>query len=189
MININRVVLVGRLTRDVEVRKTGSGLSVATFTVAVSRRYSRQDSQNNQPNADFISCVAWRQSADFLGNYGKKGTLIGVEGRIQTRNYDAADGHKVYVTEVVCDSVELESRRDSNNGGSYSQNQNSYNNNGYNNNSYNSGSSYNGGGYTSYNNNNSYSSNNSNNNNNDNGGQDAGNPGDALGITGNDLPF
>lgn len=109
MININRVVLVGRLTRDVEVRKTGSGLSVASFTVAVSRRFARQDAQNNnQPTADFISCVAWRQAADFLGNYGKKGTLIGVEGRLQTRSYDGNDGRKGYVTEVVCDNVQLQ---------------------------------------------------------------------------------
>jgi single-strand DNA-binding protein len=177
MININRVVLVGRLTRDVEVRKTASGLSVASFTVAVSRRYSRQDNQNsNQPTADFISCVAWRQSADFLGNYGKKGTLVGIEGRIQTRSYDANDGHKVYVTEVICDSVELERRNDGSSGGSYGQN------------SYGSGNGYGGNnGYTtSYNN-----SGNSYNSNNDNGGQSQNdeNPGDALGITGNDLPF
>lgn len=105
---INRVVLVGRLTRDVEVRKTQSGLSVAQFTVACDRRGSR----DQQQTADFISCVAWRQSADFLGSYAKKGNLVGVEGRIQTRNYDDKDGKRVYVTEVVCDSVQLlESRR------------------------------------------------------------------------------
>ena len=103
---INRVVLVGRLTRDVEVRKTASGLSVATFTVACDRRMARGQDGNNQQSADFISCVAWRQAADFLGSYAHKGALVGVEGRIQTRNYDR-DGQKVYVTEVVCDTVNL----------------------------------------------------------------------------------
>lgn len=103
---INRVVLVGRLTRDVEVRKTANGLSVATFTVACDRRMARGQDGNNQQSADFISCVAWRQAADFLGSYARKGALVGVEGRIQTRNYDR-DGQKVYVTEIVCDTVNL----------------------------------------------------------------------------------
>lgn len=103
---INRVVLVGRLTRDVEVRKTASGLSVATFTVACDRRMARGQDRNNQQSADFISCVAWRQAADFLGSYARKGALVGVEGRIQTRSYDR-DGQKVYVTEIVCDTVNL----------------------------------------------------------------------------------
>ena len=103
---INRVVLVGRLTRDVEVRKTASGLSVATFTVACDRRMARGQDGNNQQSADFIRCVAWRQAADLLGSYARKGALVGVEGRIQTRNYDR-DGQKVYVTEIVCDTVNL----------------------------------------------------------------------------------
>ena len=103
---INRVVLVGRLTRDVEVRKTASGLSVATFTVACDRRMARGQDGNNQQSADFISCVAWRQAADFLGSYARKGALVGVEGRNQTRSYDR-DGQKVYVTEIVCDTVNL----------------------------------------------------------------------------------
>lgn len=103
---INSVVLVGRLTKDVEVRKTTTGLSVASFTVACDRRFSRnQDS--NQQTADFINCTAWRQSADFLGQYARKGAMVGVEGRIQTRSYDRQDGTKAYVTEVVCDSVQL----------------------------------------------------------------------------------
>ncbi|MEA4875701.1 single-stranded DNA-binding protein [Anaerorhabdus sp.] len=110
---INRVVLVGRLTKDVDLRKTSSGLSVATFTVACNRRTS---GQNQERQADFINCVAWRQTADFLGQYAKKGALVGVEGRIQTRNYDGTDGKKVYVTEVVCDSCQLlESRSASEN--------------------------------------------------------------------------
>ena len=103
---INRVILVGRLTRDVEVRKTASGLSVATFTVACDRRMARGQDGNNQQSADFISCVAWRQAAVFLGSYARKGALVGVEGRIQTRSYDR-DGQKVYVTEIVCDTVNL----------------------------------------------------------------------------------
>ena len=101
---INRVILVGRLTRDPMLRKTQSGLSVATFTVACDRRFSGGNGQDRQ--TDFISCVAWRQSADFLGQYAHKGALVGVDGRIQTRNYDNASGQKVYVTEVVCDSVQ-----------------------------------------------------------------------------------
>ena len=102
---INRVILVGRLTRDPMLRKTQSGLSVATFTVACDRRFSGGNGQDRQ--TDFISSVAWRQSADFLGQYAHKGALVGVDGRIQTRNYDNASGQKVYVTEVVCDSVQL----------------------------------------------------------------------------------
>lgn len=124
---INRVVLVGRLTRDVEVRKTASGLSVATFTVACDRRMARGQDGNNQQSADFISCVAWRQAADFLGSYARKGALVGVEGRIQTRNYDR-DGQKVYVTEIVCDTVNLLESK--------SQSQNRAHNSGYQDNSY-----------------------------------------------------
>ena len=109
--SINSVVLVGRLTRDAEVRKTQSGLSVATFTVACDRRFSSQNGNQNgqqqQPSADFISCVAWRQQADFLGSYAHKGSLVGIQGSIQTRNYTAQDGRKVYVTEVVCERVQL----------------------------------------------------------------------------------
>ena len=110
---INRVVLVGRLTKDVEVRKTTSGLSVASFTVACDRRGSRsQDNAGNQQTADFISFTAWRQAADFLEQYTAKGSLVGIDGRIQTRSYDGADGHRVYVTEVIADSVQLlESKR------------------------------------------------------------------------------
>ena len=124
---INRVVLVGRLTRDVEVRKTASGLSVATFTVACDRRMARGQDGNNQQSADFISCVAWRQAADFLGSYARKGALVGVEGRSQTRNYDR-DGQKVYVTEIVCDTVNLLESK--------SQSQNRAQNSGYQDNSY-----------------------------------------------------
>ena len=103
---INNVVLVGRLTKDVEVKKTQSGLSVASFTVACDRRLSQEQRNNNEQSADFISCVAWRGSADFLGNYAHKGDTVGVEGRIQTRSYDR-DGQRVYVTEIVANSVSI----------------------------------------------------------------------------------
>lgn len=100
---INRVVLVGRLTKDPVLRKTQSQISVTSFTVAINRKFQTQDQQTT----DFINCVAWTKTADFLAQYAKKGALIGVEGRIQTRNYDDANGKKVYVTEVVCDSAQL----------------------------------------------------------------------------------
>ena len=100
---INRVVLVGRITKDPELRKTQSGLSTVSFTVACNRRFT---SQGQEPQADFINCVAWRQTADYMANYVKKGALLGVEGRIQTRNYEDQTGKRVYVTEVVCDSVQ-----------------------------------------------------------------------------------
>lgn len=103
---INNVVLVGRLTKDVEVKKTQSGLSVASFTIACDRRLSQEQRNNNEQSADFISCVAWRGSADFLGQYSHKGDTVGIEGRIQTRNYDR-DGQKVYVTEIVANSVSI----------------------------------------------------------------------------------
>lgn len=94
---MNSVTISGRLTSDVEVRKTQSGLSVASFTVAV---------QKDKEHADFINCVAWRQSADFLGQFTHKGDMVGVMGRLQTRDYER-DGQKVYVTEVIADRVEI----------------------------------------------------------------------------------
>lgn len=110
---INSVVLVGRLTKEVNLRKTGAGNSIASFSLAVNRRFV----QNNEQSADFINCVAWRQQADFLAQYTKKGTQIGLEGRIQTRSYDDSAGRKIFVTEVIADNVViLESKKDSNNG-------------------------------------------------------------------------
>ena len=99
---INRVVLLGRLTKDPELRTTQSGISTCSFTVACDRRTGK----DQEKKADFISCVAWRQDADFLGRYGHKGDVIGVDGRIQTRTYEK-DGTTVYVTEVVAESVKL----------------------------------------------------------------------------------
>ena len=102
---INNVVLVGRLTKDPMVRKTASGRSVLAFTLAVDRRKG-SNTDPNQPTADFINCVAWNQAADLLAQYTHKGSQIGIQGRIQTRNYDDPNnpGKKVYVTEVVCDN-------------------------------------------------------------------------------------
>ncbi len=126
---INRVILVGRLTKDVEVRKTQSGISVASFTVACDRRGGNRDAGGNQ-TADFINCVAWRQTADLLGAYARKGAPVGVEGRISTRSYDDRDGKRVYVTEVTCDNVQLLESRSA----SEARSQNSYGGNSYQNN-------------------------------------------------------
>lgn len=100
---INRVVLIGRLTKDPELRKTQSGTSVVSYTIAVNRRSQTP----GQPDADFINCVAWNKTAELMAQYLHKGSLIGVEGRIQTRSYDNQQGQRVYVTEVVTDSVQF----------------------------------------------------------------------------------
>lgn len=105
---MNRVVLVGRLTKDPDLRYTPSGVAVATFTLAVNRAFSNQEGNRE---ADFINCVVWRKPAENVANYLKKGSLAGVDGRIQTRNYEGQDGKRVYVTEIVAESVQfLESR-------------------------------------------------------------------------------
>ncbi len=103
-IMINNVVLVGRMTRDAELRYTPSNQAVATFTLAVNRNFKNQDGERE---ADFINCVIWRQQAENLANWAKKGALIGVTGRIQTRSYDNQQGQRVYVTEVVAESFQL----------------------------------------------------------------------------------
>lgn len=105
---LNRVVLVGRLTRDVDLRYTPNGVAVSNFTIAVNRPFKNQQGENE---ADFINCVVWRKPAENLANYMKKGNQIGVDGRLQTRTYEDKDGKTVYVTEVVADSVQfLESK-------------------------------------------------------------------------------
>ena len=98
---------MGRLTRDPEVRYSQGerSMAIARYTLAVDRR-GRRNQDNGEQSADFINCVAWRQTADYMANYVKKGALLGVEGRIQTRNYEDQTGKRVYVTEVVCDSVQ-----------------------------------------------------------------------------------
>ena len=98
---MNRVVLVGRLTKDPELRTTSSGISQTRFTLAVNRRGTGQDGQRE---ADFISCVAWRGTAEAIAKYLKKGRELAVEGRIQTGSYDAQDGTKRYSTDVVVDN-------------------------------------------------------------------------------------
>lgn len=125
---INRTVLVGRLSRDPELRTTGSGISVATFTLAVDRQFTNSQGERG---ADFISCVIWRKAAENFANFTNKGSLVGVDGRIQTRSYDDKDGKRVYVTEVVVDNFSLlESRKDRENRNSDSgQNSNSGNSN------------------------------------------------------------
>lgn len=108
---INNVVLVGRLTKAPDLRYTASGTGVATFTLAVNRNFTNQDGNRE---ADFINCVIWRKSAETLANYARKGTLIGVTGRIQTRNYENQQGQRVYVTEVVTDNFQLLESRSTN---------------------------------------------------------------------------
>lgn len=101
---MNKIVLVGRLTKDPEARSTSAGFTTVNFTVAVTRNFKNKEGNYE---ADFLPCVAFRAQADFVTKHFKKGGLIGVEGRVQTRNYDAQDGTKRYVTEVVVENVEF----------------------------------------------------------------------------------
>ena len=93
---INRVVLIGRLTRDPELRRTQQGDAVTSFTLAVNRNYTAKEGQQQ---ADFINCVVWRKQAENVEKYCSKGSMVGVEGRLQSRSYDNAQGQKVFVTE------------------------------------------------------------------------------------------
>ena len=120
---LNRVVLVGRLTKDPDLRHTQSGVAVANFTVAVNRPFSNK---NNEQEADFINCVVWRAKAENLAKFMSKGSMIGVDGRLQTRSFDNNEGRKVFVTEVLADSVQfLEPKNKNNNGGNQQSNQQS----------------------------------------------------------------
>lgn len=101
---INNTVLVGRMVRDAELKYTPNNQAVATFTLAVNRNFK---SQNGEREADFINCVIWRQQAENLANRAKKGALIGITGRIRTRNYENQQGQRVYVTEVVAENFQL----------------------------------------------------------------------------------
>lgn len=101
---INRAILTGRLTTDADLKYTSSGTAVASFTLAVNRQFTNQSGERE---ADFINCVVWRKQAESLANFTRKGSLIGVEGRLQTRSYDNQQGQRVYVTEVVVDSFSL----------------------------------------------------------------------------------
>ena len=98
---MNKVVLMGRLTRDPEARATQSNTAVCSFSLAVNRRFK----QEGQPDADFINVVAWAKTAEFVSKYFTKGQQVGVIGRIQTRNYDDKEGKKIFVTEVVAEEV------------------------------------------------------------------------------------
>lgn len=116
---INRTVLTGRLTRDPELKSTSSGISVTQFTLAVNRQYTNQDGSRS---ADFISCVAWRKTAENINKFFKKGSLIGIDGRLQSRSYDDKNGYKVYVTEVVVDNFSfLTSKNDKQRGSQAAQ--------------------------------------------------------------------
>lgn len=117
---MNSVVLVGRTTKDIELRRTGSGTAVASFTLAVNRDFKTQDGQE----ADFINCVAWKKTAELLEQYVHKGDRIALNGSIRTRNYEDNHGKKVYITEVLVNHVEfLETKKNSE--------QSNYNNNDY----------------------------------------------------------
>ena len=106
---INNVVLVGRATREIELKYTSNDLAYANFTLAVNRNFKNQ---NGEREADFINIVIWRQQAENLANWVKKGTLLGITGRIQTRNYENQQGQRVYVTEVVADNFQILEKRD-----------------------------------------------------------------------------
>ena len=101
---MNRVIITGRITKDIDLRYTENSIAITNFNLAVKRDYKNS---NGEYESDFVSCVAYRQTAELLGKYVKKGDLIGVEGRIQTRNYEDKDGKKVYVTEIQADRVEF----------------------------------------------------------------------------------
>ena len=154
---LNRAVLTGRLTKDPEVQYTANGTPVLSFTLAVDRQFRNKQGDRD---ADFINCVIWRKSAENFANFTHKGALVGIDGRIQTRNYENNQGQRVYVTEVVVDNFALlEPRRQGGNGGGqYNGGQNQYGggngsyNQGRDNNSYGSGQGQSNG----YGNNNSY---------------------------------
>lgn len=101
---INRTVLVGRMTRDPELRRTGNGTPVISFTIAINRNFTSQDGERQ---ADFIPCVVWNKAAENTARYCSKGSLVGVDGRLQSRTYENQDGRRVTVVEVICDSVQF----------------------------------------------------------------------------------
>lgn len=101
---MNKVLLVGRITKDIEKRSTQNGKSVATFNIAVQRKFKNQDGKYD---SDFVNCVAWGLNADFITRYFKKGSKIGIVGSLQSRTYDDKNGNKRYVTEVLVDEVEF----------------------------------------------------------------------------------
>jgi len=206
---INRVVLVGRLTRDPELRYTANGAAVANFTVAVNRSFTNASGERE---ADFIGCIIWRKAAENFANFTKKGSLVGIDGRIQTSSYDNQQGQRVYRTDVVVENFSLlesraeserrnsDSNNNSNSAPSYNNNnqsnQSSYgnnNNNSSNNNSYNnnSGNGGNAGSNSNYSNNSNKSNNNNNqsNNSNTNMSDPFADNSKPIDISDDDLPF
>ena len=111
---INNVVLIGRLTKDLDLKYSQSGTAVASFTLAVNRNFKNQDGNYE---ADFINCVIWRKSAELMANMARKGSQVGITGRIQTRSYEGKDGKRVYVTEVVADNFNMLDSKPQNGGG------------------------------------------------------------------------
>ncbi|QQT10821.1 single-stranded DNA-binding protein [Staphylococcus pasteuri] len=118
---LNRVVLVGRLTKDPEFRTTPNGVNVATFTLAVNRTFTNAQGERE---ADFINSVTFRKQADNVNNYLSKGSLVGVDGRVQSRSYENQEGKRVFVTEVVCDSVQFLEPKNNNQSNNQPQQQN-----------------------------------------------------------------
>lgn len=116
---MNKVLLTGRLAKEPELRYTQSGTAVATFTLAVNRRFTNQ---NGEREADFINCVAWQKSAEFIANYFRKGQEMALEGRLQVRTYDGNDGQRRWVTEVVADQIEFVGGKNDRNNNSTSGN-------------------------------------------------------------------
>ena len=99
---MNKVILMGRLTKDVEMRQTPNGVSLARFSIAVTRRFKNS---NGEYDADFINCIAWRKTGEFIARYFQKGSMMAVVGSIQTRSWDGNDGKKQYATEVIVDEA------------------------------------------------------------------------------------
>ena len=146
---LNHITIMGRLTRDPELRRTGSGVAVASFTVAVDRDFGGRD--GGEKETDFIDCVAWRQTGEFVSKYFTKGSMIVVSGRLQIRSWTDKDGNKRRTAEVVADNVYFGGgRRDSEGGSSYGGNAyggNNYGGNNYGSNNYGGGNSYGGNNY------------------------------------------
>ena len=142
---LNHIVIMGRLTRDPELRRTGSGIAVASFTVAVDRDFGGRD--GGEKETDFIDCVAWRQTGEFVSKYFTKGRMIVVSGRLQIRSWTDKDGNKRRTAEVVADNVYFgDSKRDSDNGNS-SYGGNTYGGNSYGGSSYGNNNNYGGSSY------------------------------------------
>ena len=135
---LNHITIMGRLTRDPELRRTGSGIAVASFTVAVDRDFGKNE--NGEKETDFIDCVAWRNTAEFVSKYASKGRMVAVSGRLQIRGWTDKDGNKRRTAEVVADNVYFgDSKRDSDGGNSYGGNTyggNAYGGNNYGGNNY-----------------------------------------------------